>query len=146
MLHSLLLVAALLVVGDGPRICTPTKPGPTICVDQNRKPEVAEPFSSPSPEFCGPNLPSFTKQLSNSDYKRWVMEQNEIAYDVAAQSAAVARTGPGSLVTETTVVGQSSGRFRGYNNLRTREVQTIAPGAAQFGGGPVWIHNPFVRQ
>jgi hypothetical protein len=43
------------------------------------------------------------------------------------------------------MLGQSSGILRGWNNFRSRDVQTIAPGAAEFGGGPVWIHNPFVR-
>lgn len=118
MLHSLLVFVALLAA---------TKVAP-------------EPYSPPDEKFVGPNLPSFTKVLSDTDYMYWVMEQNEIAYDVAAQ-----RANPDPLMVETTVVGQSSGRFRGYNNLRTRQFQTIAPGAAQFGGGPVWIHNPFVR-
>lgn len=137
MLHSLLLVAALLAVGDGPRISTPSK---------SAQPAAVEAFADPGERFIGPNLPCFTKQLSDNDYKWWVMAQNEIAYEAAGFRATQAARSPGILVTEETTVGQSSGRFRGYNNLRIREVQTIAPGAAPFGGGPVWIHNPFVRQ
>jgi hypothetical protein len=119
-----------------PRICTPKRPPTT-------SPEAA--LYAPSREFIGPNLPCFTKRLSDNDYKWWVMEQNEIAYEQARLDRD--NSARGTVVHQSQVYGPSAGvRYGGFNNYSTREFSTIAPGSTPYGGGGVWIHNPFVRQ
>lgn len=84
--------------------------------------------------------------VSDADaYKAWAIEQNEIAYENAARLRDEVNGGiGGTVIRETTVYGPSAGvRRGGFNNYRTGESTTIAPGATRFGGGPVWIINPF---
>lgn len=142
MFQSLLLFVALLgQVGNGPGGCIMLPP-------QNA--EKAPVVQAPAEHFIGPNLPCFTKQLSDNDFKWWVIEQNEIAAQACRLNAQPAG---GTAVHEQTVWGWSSGMYSGqvngvgpgFNNLKVRSVQTIAPGPTPYGGGPLWIHNPYVR-
>jgi hypothetical protein len=142
MLKSLFLLATLAVCplcnADEPD----ANPGPTICIPKDRKPVVESPVFAPAEHFIGPNLPCFTKQMTDNEFKWWVIEQNEIATNACRVNAQPAT---GTAVYERTVFGWSSGLRGGFNNLHTREFQAVAPGATPYGGGPLWIHNPYVR-
>jgi hypothetical protein len=115
---------------------------PVVAQELPEQPDAA--LYAPSRQFIGPNLPCFTKRLSDNDFKWWVIEQNEIAYEEAARNRDSQPLG--TAVRQSQVYGPSAGtRYGGFNNYSTREYSTIAPGSTPYGGGPVWIHNPFVR-
>lgn len=135
MFQSLILFVALLG-----QVAVPQVRGPGGCVMQPPQEDVVP--QAPSVDFIGPNLPCFTKGMSDNDFKWWVIRQNEIAAQVAQQQAGIAA---GTVVSTRSTWGWSSGILQGFNNLQTRDVQTLAPGATPYGGGPLWIHNPYVR-
>jgi hypothetical protein len=129
-----LLALSLLAVCCVPAVAQEVVPArcPPPCIRE---------FPAPHEDFCGPELPCFTKQMTPNEYKWFVIEQNKIAYDVAAVSR---RDSAGTMVHESSVYGYSAGtRYGGFNNYSTRDYSRIAPGAAGYGGGPVWIHNPY---
>lgn len=79
-------------------------------------------------------------------YAAWAIKQNELAYAKAAQLRDEVNGGTvgGTTISHSETYGWTGGLRRGgWNNVTTRQFNTVAPGATPFGGGPVWIINPF---
>jgi hypothetical protein len=96
----------------------------------------------------------------NAAFAVWAMKQNALAYENAARlrDEVNGDKPSGTVVSHTQVYGWSAGgggfnnqgfnnnqgsSNQGFNNFSVREFNTFAPGCTPFGGGPVWIINPF---